>query len=291
MTSTGIFRALYRLVRVTLSTWSADRPTRMAAALAYRGIFSLIPILIISMIVVGAVFGEQAARHEVAAVLVGTLGPEAADLILAGIANTASGSRSERLIVSIVSLGALVWAATGLFFELKYALNTLWNVPYSTTRGVLNFIRNRVIALIMVLGVGFFFLSLMLINIVLSVFDVFFPLGSAQTIMWLVAFVGAATLLIALVYRYAPDVTIKWGDVWLGAAITALLLTIGLWLLARFLALSTIGSAYGAAGALVIVLIWFYYSALIFLFGAKFTHTYAVSYGSKVKPKSDVNLD
>ncbi len=278
------FTTAYNLIRATIDSWGDDYASRMAAALAYRGIFSLIPILFIAIIIVGLVFGEQAAQNEVAEFLEGSFGPEAAAMIEAGIASTSLPTSSDRWLISLITLGVLIYAASGLFNEFKLALNTIWKVPRSASQGTLNWIKNRFIAVVMVLGVGFFFLSLMIINTTMSYIDAYIPLDTVVKIIGLAASFGATTLIIALVYRYVPDVELSWGDVWIGAIITALLLIVGIWAIGIYLAYSNAGSVYGAAGALLIILLWFYYAATIFLFGAKFTHTFTSKFGSKVVP-------
>ena len=230
--------AVYDLIRATIESWGSEYSSRMAAALAYRGIFSLIPILFIAIIIVGLVFGEQAARNEVSQFLEASVGPEAAGLIESGIASTSLPTSSDKWLISLITLGVLIYAASGLFNEFKHALNTIWNVPRSATIGFFNWIKNRLIAVVMVIGVGFFFLALMMINTAITILDAYVALGSFVKVIGIVASFGATALIIALVYKYVPDVEIAWGDVWIGAIVTALLLTVGIWFIGYYLAYS-----------------------------------------------------
>ena len=264
----------------------------MAAALAYRGVFSMSPILVIVTLIVGFFFGQQAAQQELAMLITEAMGNEAAEVILSGISSTFDHTFSDRLWVTVFSFVVLAYAATGLFDELKRSLNTVWNAPPSATAGILNTVKDRAVALVMILGLGFFFLMLLAINTVISVLVAYFDIGGAVKLLGLLASFGIFTVIIVLTYKYAPDVTITWGDVWIGSILTSILLTLGIWGLGLYLTYSSVGSAYGAAGTLLIILIWIYYSALIFLFGAKFTHTYAVTYGSKLALVEDkVNVE
>ncbi len=284
---TNSLKSIYPTLKSTLTNWSLDNPSRMAAALAYRGVFSMSPILVIVTMVVGFFFGQQAAQEELRVLITEAMGDQAANVILSAISATFDSTRSDRIWATIFSFLVLAYAATGLFNELKGSLNTVWNAPPSATTGIVNTIKSRLVALVMILGLGFFFLALLIINTAISVLVAYFQIDGAVKLLGLVASFGILMLIIALTYKYAPDVTIAWGDVWIGAILTAVLLTLGIWGLGLYLTYSSVGSAYGAAGTLLIILIWIYYSALIFLFGAKFTQSYAVTFGSKLAPVVD----
>ena len=275
-------KSIVPTLKTTVTNWSLDNPSRMAAALAYRGVFSMSPILVIVTMIVGFFFGQQAAQEELQTLITEAMGEQAASVILAGISSTFASTRSDRIWATVFSFLVLAYAATGLFNELKGSLNTVWNAPPSATIGIINTIKARLVALVMILGLGFFFLALLIINTVISVLVAYFEIDGGVKMLGLGASFGVLMVIIALTYKYAPDVTITWGDVWIGSILTAILLTLGIWGLGLYLTYSSVGSAYGAAGTMLITLIWIYYSALIFLFGAKFTQTYAVTFGSKL---------
>ena len=275
-------KSIVPTLKTTVTNWSLDNPSRMAAALAYRGVFSMSPILVIVTMIVGFFFGQQAAQEELQTLITEAMGEQAASVILAGISSTFASTRSDRIWATVFSFLVLAYAATGLFNELKGSLNTVWNAPPSATIGFINTIKARLVALVMILGLGFFFLALLIINTVISVLVAYFEIDGGVKMLGLGASFGVLMVIIALTYKYAPDVTITWGDVWIGSILTAILLTLGIWGLGLYLTYSSVGSAYGAAGTMLITLIWIYYSALIFLFGAKFTQTYAVTFGSKL---------
>ncbi len=279
---TNYLKQAFHFVKDTIAAWSADYPSRMAAALAYRGIFSLIPLLFIAIIMVGLVYGRQTAENEVGSFLESTIGPQATEMVLVGLNSTTLPTTSDRWLISLLTLGVLFYAASGLFSELEIAMNTIWQVPYSASTGVWSWLKNRFIAVVMVLGVGFFFLSLMVINTAMSILNAYIGLDNVIQLTGQAVSLGATALIIAMIYKFTPDIEVTWKDVWLGAIVTALLMVVGIWLLGLYLAYGNVGSAYGAAGALLVILIWFYYSAMIFLFGAKLTQTYATKFGSKI---------
>jgi len=240
------------------------------------------PILVIVTMIVGFFFGQQAAQEELQTLITEAMGEQAANVILTGISTTFASTQSDRIWATVFSFLVLAYGATGLFNELQGSLNTVWNAPPSATAGLLNIIKSRLVALVMILGLGFFFLMLLVLNTAISVLVAYFEIDSAVKVLGLLASFGILMVIIALTYKYGPDVAITWGDVWIGSILTAILLTLGIWGLGQYLTYSSVGSAYGAAGTMLITLIWIYYSALIFLFGAKFTHNYAVTFGSKL---------
>lgn len=282
-----MMRKLINFFKELFSSFGEDNPSRLAAALAYRGVFSLAPLLLIAVMVVGVFFGQQAAQNEIAGLLESTVGPDAAVFLEDALASASLNTSSERWFVSLISVGALLYAASGLFNELKGSINTLWHVPTPPSAGVMGFVKNKVVAVSMVLGVGVILLLLMAANTAVSIFIAYFSLSGIFNLLSLAVSFGALILLIAFIYKVAPDADMKWGDLWIGAGITALLLTLGIWLIGLYLTYSSVGSAYGAAGTLLVILIWIYYSALIFLFGAKFTQVYARKYGSKIVPTAE----
>jgi membrane protein len=265
-----------------ISTWQESVPSRSAAALAYRGIFSMAPILFLAMILVAIFFGEETAKNEVALLVESTVGEEAAELIGTQIEVSAKRLGSDRTLVSLISLGVLLYASLVLFRELKIALNTIWGLPPLAKEGVFTLVKHQLVALVMLLSIGIFFVSLVLINNTVSLVDTYILPGELLSlkITGLVASFGMLVLLIALLYKFLPAVDMAWTDVLLGATVTALLTILGIWGISYYLSFSNVGSAFGAAEAAIITLLWIYYTAQVFLFGAVFTKAYATNFGS-----------
>lgn len=280
-------RALWELLQEAGAEWLDDKAPRLGAALAYYTIFALAPLLLIVIAVAGFVFGEEAARGELFEQIRGLVGDQGAAAIETMLAN--ANQRESSTLATIVGVAMLLIGAAGLFGQLQDALNTVWEVQPKAGRGIWGFVRDRFLSFTMVLGCAFLLLVSLVISAVLAALGSLF--GDWQTsfvgqIINIVISFGVITGLFAMIYRFLPDVQLAWKDVWLGAAITALLFTVGKWLIGLYLGHSTIGSTYGAAGSLAVLLVWLYYSAQIFLFGAELTKAYADRYGSRIVPKS-----
>lgn len=280
-------KTILGLLKETFAEWNKDNASRLAAALAYYTIFSLAPLLIIAIAIAGAVFGEEAARGEIVGQIRGLVGESGAEVIETAIQN-ANKPQAGR-IASLISIAVLLFGASGLFAQLQDALNTIWEVQPKPGRGVVAIIRDRFLSFTMVLGVGFLLLVSLLLSAVLAALANYFGhLLPGIDLIWqvvnlIISFV-VTTLLFGLIYKVLPDVKIVWSDVWIGAAITSLLFSIGRYLLGVYLGNSSFGSTYGAAGSLVIILAWVYYAAQILFFGAEFTQVYARRYGSRIVP-------
>lgn len=280
-------KVLFRLLKETFQEWQADKASRLAAALAYYTVFSLAPLLIMAIAIAGAIFGEEAAKGEIVGQIQGLVGTEGATVIETAIKNANQPEISG--IASLISVGVLLFGASGVFAQLQDALNTIWNVKAKPNKGVINFVRKRILSFSAVLGIGFLLLVSLVISAGLSALNKYMGnLIPGADFLWqilnLAVSFGIVTLLFALMYKFLPDAKIKWGDVWIGAMITALLFTIGKFALGLYLGRGSFGSTYGAAGSLVIILAWVYYSAQILFFGAEFTQVYAREYGSKIIP-------
>ena len=287
-------RDLGKLVVESVREWSADEAPRLAAGLAYYTVFAIAPLLVIATAIAGMAFGREAAQGEIVAQIDGLLGREGAvfvEELVEGASRKGSG-----ILATILGLGALFVAVTGVFEHLLFALNTIWEVPPTTERsGIWNMVRRKFLSLTMVFTVGFLLLVSLLVSAGLAalsrVWSGFLPgseamVQTANTAVSLVVITG----LFALMYKYLPETDVKWNDVWLGASVTALLFTIGKTLIGIYLGRSAVGSSFGAAGSLVLILLWTYYSAQVFFLGAEFTEVYARHHGSragKQKPPGD----
>lgn len=275
------------LLKETFDEWNEDKASRLAAALAYYTVFSLAPLLIIAIAIAGSIFGEEAARGEIVGQIQGLVGKSGAEVIETAIKN--ANQPQTGTIASIISIIALLFGATGVFSQLRDALNTIWEVQPKPGRPVKGFIRQNILSFTMVLGIGFLLLVSLIISAVLAAINTYFSnLLPGFDVVWqianfIIAF-GITTLLFAMIFKFLPDVKITWGDVLIGAAITSLLFSIGRFLLGVYLGNGSFGSTYGAAGSLVVILAWVYYAAQILFFGAEFTQVYARKYGSQIVP-------
>mgnify|MGYP002777906972 CR=1 FL=1 len=280
-------KTIISLLRETFTEWNEDKASRLAAALAYYTVFSLAPMLIIAIAIAGAVFGEEAARGEIVAQIQGLVGRDGAQFIETAIEG-ASKPRAGT-IASLISIAVLLFGASGLFAQLQDSLNTIWEVQPKPGRGLIGILRDRFLSFTMVLGVGFLLLVSLVLSAGLSGFVNFLGslLPGIGALLQLANFVlsfAVTTVLFGLIYKVLPDVKIAWSDVWSGAIVTALLFSIGRFALGLYLGNSSFGSTYGAAGSVVIILVWVYYAAQILFFGAEFTQVYARRYGSRIVP-------
>ena len=276
---------IWDLLKQTYQKWSSDDVTEYAAALAYFTIFSLAPLLIIAVAVAGLIFGRQEAQAHLIAQIQQAIGAEAANAAHQMIANTSHMGRSLTAIA--IGLATLLLGAMRIFIELKKMLNKIWNVKVEQG-GVRIFFERYLWSFLMVLGVGLLLLAMIIVSAALSYVTRFLgnELGSTAQ-LWQVANTITSfiifTLLFAMIYKFLPERRIPWGDVWVGALVTSILFTAGRFLIGLYLGRATVASPYGAAGSLVILLIFIYYSALILFFGAEFTEVYARCYGSQKK--------
>ncbi|MEH2077564.1 MAG: YihY/virulence factor BrkB family protein [Nostoc sp.] len=280
-------QAIWKLFQETFKEWSEDKASRLAAALAYYTIFSIAPLLIIVIAIAGAVFGEEAARGQIVGQIQGLVGIEGAKFLESAIQN--ANQPKTGAIASIISIVVLLVGATGLFTELQDAMNTIWEVKPKPGRGVTNIIRLRVLSFAMVIGIGFLLLVSLVISTALTTLVTYFSnlLPGVDFIWQLVNFVlsfAITTVLFGLIFKVLPDVKIAWSDVLVGASLTSVLFSIGRFLLGQYLGNGSFGSAYGAAGSLVVILAWVNYAAQILFFGAEFTQVYARRYGNGITP-------
>ena len=280
-------KVLFSLLKETFQEWQDDKSSRLAAALAYYTVFSLAPLLIIAIAIAGAIFGEEAAQGELVGQMQGLVGDSGAEVIQGAIQNANKPDTGN--IASIISIVVLLFGASGVFAQLQDALNTVWEVESDPKLGIWGFIRKRILSFGAVLGIGFLLLVSLVVSAALSglsnyMSDVIPGIDLLWRLLNLVISFVVITFLFALMYKYLPDVKIKWSDVWIGAAITSVLFAIGKYALGLYLGRSSFGSVYGAAGSLMVLLAWIYYAAQILFFGAEFTQVYARRYGSQIVP-------
>jgi membrane protein len=277
-------KSIWNLLKTIVIKWLDDDPFQSAAALSYYTLFSLAPLLIISIAVAGFVFGHEAAHNQIVMTLQGLVGRESAEAVQAMI-QSASNRPESGMLSSLIGGIVLLFGAGGVVGQLQTSLNAIWGVKAQSDSGVHEFIRRRFISFAMVLAVGFLLLVSLTISALISGVAQFMGglIGEAALIAHVLDILlsfGFITLLFATIYKLLPDVEIQWNDVLTGAAMTSVLFTIGKSLIGLYLGSSAITSIYGAAGSIITVLLWVYYSALIFLLGAEFTQVYAGMYGS-----------
>jgi membrane protein len=281
-------KSLFTLVKDAFKDWQKDKAARLGAALAYYAIFSIGPLVLIMTAIAGLVFGEEAARGQIASSLDGTLGRSGAEMvqtIVQGASKPAAG-----IIATVVGAVTLLLGASGLFGQLQDSLNTIWDVMPRPGAGIMAMLKNRGLTFLMVLFAGLLLLASLVANSVLAaigdVLKQYLPGGALiWQILGYVISLGIIILLFAMVYRFLPDVHLKWSDVWLGAIVTAVLFVLGQVALGFYLGLTNFSSTYGAASSIVVLLVWIYYSAQILFFGAEVTQVYARDYGSGIRPK------
>lgn len=286
----GWLRYWYGVGRRTLKIWLDAQVFIHAAALAFFTVFSVAPVVIVAVTIVGLVLGERAAHGEIAAQLQAAIGHEAAEAVQTAVA----GSRIQHsgLLPTIAGFGAMLFGATTVFAQMQNSLNAIWGVaPKPTRNSVLIFIKGRLLSLTVVLGIGFVLLVSLALSVGVRAAVTFaqdwlpLPAPVLLGIDWMVSLI-VVTLLFATIFRVLPDVMLDWRDVWLGALVTALLFALGRSLIARYLSTTATASAYGAAGSLVMLLMWVNYSALILLFGAAFTRANVEARGVSVRPRA-----
>ncbi len=288
-------RGCWTLGRNVLASWSDDYAPSMGAALAFYTMFSMAPLLLIVIAVAGLVFGQDAARGAIAAQLVSLMGEGGARAVQDLLA--AAQRPEEGVAATAIGAGLLVVGATTVFAELQSALNRIWRVSDSATQGGLSaLVRARLLSFGMVLALGFLAMVSLAISAGLAAASRFWNAGFAD---WyglavvannLIGFALVAVMF-ALIYKVMPRARVQWKDVWIGALFTAALFTVGKYLIGMYVGRSSVTSVFGAAGSLVGVLLWVYYSAQIFLLGAEFTWVYANSHGSRAGKAAQAGLE
>jgi membrane protein len=279
-------RTIFRLLKETALAWTEDKAMSLGAALAYYSVFSATPLLVIAIAIAGVVFGEQAAEGRIVQQIHATVGEPAAQALEALLAN--AGAQGTGVIATVVGIVLLLFGASGVFSQLQDSLNTIWKVTPKPGRGLATMVRGRFLAFIMVLIIGFLLLVSLAATATLAALSKWSSaaVGDIHLYQIINAVISLIfiTVLLAMIYKILPDVKIKWKDVWVGAAFTAFLFTIGKNLLGLYLGRSSVTSVYGAAGSVVVILLWVYYSSLIVLFGAEFTRVFANFRGAQILP-------
>ncbi len=270
-------RELWWLARETFQEWRRDDALTLGAALSYYTAFSLAPLLVVVIAIAGLVFGREAVQGRIVTEIGGLIGRGGAEAVQTMIANA---SREESgPVAAIVAVCLTLFGASGVFAQLQSTMNRIWNVPPLRTGGVKAMLRARAVSFGMVLGIGFLLLVSLVVSAAIAALDSLAAdvVPDVEALLHLLntalslAFI---TVLFAMIFRVLPDVHIRWRDVWIGAGVTALLFTLGKFLIGLYIGRTGVTSVFGAAGSLVVILLWVYYSAQILFLGAEFTQVY-----------------
>jgi membrane protein len=278
------------LLKETFREWIEDRAPTLGAALAYYTVFSLTPLLVIAIFIAGFVFGPQAAEGKIFDALRDLLGDVGARAVQATVQN-ASEQPAVGLFATVIGFVTLLFGASGVFVQLQTSLNGIWGVQPKPGRGILGIVKDRMTSFVLILLVGFLLLlSILLTAAIAFIGGSFGDMPGMEALAQIVNTVlslAVVTLLFAMIFKFLPDAQIAWGDVWVGAFLTAVLFTLGKFALGLYLGKGAVASSHGAAGSLIVLLLWVYYSSQIVFFGAEFTQVYANRFGSHVTPSSN----
>jgi len=277
------------LLKQAFQEWLEDKAPQLGAALAYYTVFSLAPLILVLLAIVGVIFRDDPAGawNRITQQMSYFLDQSAVQVVQ-NIAQNAS-QPGKSTLATVIGVAFALFGASGVFGQLQDALNTIWGVKAKPSRGIWGFLRNRFLSFAMVAGICFLLLVSLVVEALLKGFSHYVQsvlpggIGIAFTV-YLVFDFAVVVLLFAIIFKFLPDVKIQWQDVWIGAVITAILFGIGKWLLGFYLGSGAAGSAYGAASSLITLLLWVYYSSQILLFGAEFTQVYAARAGRAFKP-------
>jgi len=276
------YRSLFGLSKAAIANWQSDFAPSMGAALAYYTVFSIAPLLVIVIAVAAVVFGQDAAHAAIMEQARGMLGENAANAIDGMLAS--AQKPGQGLLATVLGIATMVVGATTVFAELESSLNRIWKVEPDKGTGLWHFLRTRLLSFGMVLAIGFLLITSLAVSAAIAVWARHWHFGAMEALLHAANFlvtVAIIAVLFALIYRFMPRVRLAWRDVWMGALITSVLFSLGKILIELYISNSGVVSSYGAAGAPVVLLLWVYYSAQIFLLGAEFTKVYAESHGSR----------
>lgn len=278
-------KPILNLVKATFSAWIDDNAPSMGAALAYYAVFSMAPLLLIVISIAGLIFGTDVARGEIIAQLQNFMGKTEA-LVVQGLLESVS-KPTESVTATIIGVALLLIGATTVFAELQDDLDRIWRAPKRTEdAGIFGLIRTRLLSFGMILGIGFLLIVSLIFSAALAVLGkwwepLFGGFGLLANLVDVTLSFVFITIAFAMIYKLMPRMKIDWRDVWIGAVVTAFLFTVGKFLIGFYIGRSGVASGFGAAGSLVVVLVWIYYSAQIFLMGAEFTRIYSYALGSR----------
>jgi membrane protein len=280
-------RHLPALIVDTFKAWNADDPFRLSAVVAYYAILSLPGLLVIIINLVGSIWGTEIVQGKLTHEISEALGRDAAESIQAMMLETQTGNSSE--IANVLGVGILIFGATGVFYHLQLSLNQIWRIKPDPNSNIIKMLVDRARSFAFILAIGFLLLISFLITTAISALNGYIRSVLPDIVLYFAYILdfllstGIVTILFALIFRYLPDTKIRWKTVWIGALITAVLFVLGKFLLGLYFGEADPGSTYGAAGTIVLILLWVSYSCLILFFGAEFTKVYANRYGMGIE--------
>ena len=283
LTAVGAFS----LLKEAFSDWMEDKALRLSAALAYYSVFSIAPLLVIAIGIAGLVLGEEAVRGQLEGTLKQYVGPIAAQGLQEMVKS--ASKPGQGFAATVIGFGMLLVGAGGVFGQLKDALNSIWEVKSISGAGIMGFVRERLLSFGMVLVIGFLLLASLIATTVIAGLSHYLEAKfSLPSFLWnalnFLVSMGLSTTLFALIYKVLPDAKIEWRSVWIGAVVTALLFELGKFGLSYYLGRESTASSFGAAGSIVLLLLWVYYASCILFFGAEFTQVYARAAGHEIAP-------
>lgn len=270
--------------------WQDDDAGTLAASVAFYAIFSLAPLLVLAVATAALIFGERAAQGELSAQIAEFAGPAGAEILETILANASAPGRGG-LIATIISVAVLFYGASKVFRQLQKSLNRIWNIRPDPKAGLRGMIWQQITGFLMVLSIGLLLMIFIVLSTILSNLEgIVSDMDSGGTTWMLLNFLiqfGIFTLLFAAIFKFVPLARIDWSELWPGAALTALLFMLGQFLLSFYLSRASVGSAYGAAGSLVVVLAWLFYSIQILFLGAEFTQVFTLRRDKKIRPRKN----
>ncbi|PZV09209.1 MAG: ribonuclease BN [Leptolyngbya sp.] len=282
-------KQVWRLLKQAFQEWNQDQASQLAAALAYYTLFSLAPLLILAIAIASLFFDNGAVRGQLMGQVESLMGGASAEFVRTVLDNANRPGESSGWVASAISVVLLLVGATGVLSQLQLSLNTIWNLEARPGIGLIAQLRKRLLSLGMVIVIGFLLLVSLIASSIISGFSGYLNTlipgldALVQLLNFVLAF-GLSTLLFAIMFKYLPDAIIDWRDVWFGATATAILFSVGKYLIGLYLGNSSFGSSYGAAGSVIIVLVWVFYSAQILFYGAELTQVYSRRFGSQIRP-------
>jgi len=282
------FRTYFNLLKTAAAEFSADNATKLSASLAYYTVFSIGPMILVIISLTGLFFEEEQITAEIYGQLVSFLGRPGADFVLSVIQNMQH--QGSATVFSIIGFVVLIFGASGVFIEIQSSINYIWSIRAKPKKGWLKFLKNRLLSFSLIAGIGFLMIVTLLINTLTDLLTGRLQqyLGGSNVLLikslnLMILFV-VISFLFAVIYKVLPDAFISWKDALVGSSFTGFLFLVGKFLISLYLGSSNVGSAYGAAASLIVLLTWIYYSSMILYFGAEFTKVYTLNIGKSIKP-------
>lgn len=288
------FKDLWNITRKTFSAWNAADPFRQSAIIAYYAIFSIPALLVIVITLAGFAFGREAVQGEISNQISSAIGHDTAKQVEDMIAK--AGEQKNSIWATIISVITLILGSTGVFAQLQVSLNQIWEVKVTAKKKWLKSIKDRLFSFGLILSIGFLLLISLLLSTGLSAFSEWIKLHLPEFMLFVFRLVnfllsfGIIAILFSLMFKILPDARIRWKDVWIGSVVTSLLFVLGKFALGVYFGKAHPGSTYGAAGSVVLLMLWVSYSCMILFFGAEFTKQFAVYFGRKIEPTKDAEI-